>query len=111
MDSERAQELLRRERERVEQALAGLRPGDDDELSHVDQHLADGNLEQREVDAGLSEQLQGELVAIERAEARLAAGTYGVSLESGEPIPDGRLELVPWAERTAAEQGRLERGG
>ena len=37
-------------------------------------------------------------------------GTYGVSVESGEPIPDGRLEAIPWAERTAEEQSRLEAG-
>jgi RNA polymerase-binding transcription factor DksA len=31
-----------------------------------------------------------------------------VSVDSGEPIPDGRLEAVPWAERTAKEQSRLD---
>jgi DnaK suppressor protein len=54
------------------------------------------------------DRLQQELGAIERAERRIAEGTYGVSVESGEPIPDGRLEAVPWAERTAAEQARLD---
>ena len=34
------------------------------------------------------------LAALERAEERLAAGTYGLSIESGEPIPDERLEVV-----------------
>lgn len=38
------------------------------------------------------------------AEARLAAGTYGLSFESGEPIPDERLESVPTAERTVEEE-------
>jgi DnaK suppressor protein len=33
-------------------------------------------------------------------------GTYGVSIESGQPIPDARLEAIPWAERTAEEQAR-----
>jgi DnaK suppressor protein len=48
---------------------------------------------------------------VERAEKRLAEGTYGLSVESGEPIPDGRLEIIPWAERTAEEQARYERLG
>jgi DnaK suppressor protein len=48
------------------------------------------------------------LAAVVRAEQRLAAGTYGLSIESGEPIPDARLEAVPTAERTAAEQARFE---
>ncbi|MCW3068160.1 MAG: transcriptional regulator, TraR/DksA family, partial [Solirubrobacterales bacterium] len=39
------------------------------------------------------------------------AGTYGLSVESGEPIPDARLEAIPWAERTTEEQARYELGG
>ena len=54
------------------------------------------------------ERLEQELEAIARAEKRLEEGIYGLSVESGEPIPDGRLEAVPWAERTAEEQSRWE---
>ena len=50
-----------------------------------------------------------ELAAVERAEARLAAGTYGLSIESGKPIPDQRLEALPTAERTVEEQERWAR--
>jgi DnaK suppressor protein len=46
------------------------------------------------------------LAAIERAEARLAAGTYGLSIESGRPIADERLEAIPTAERTTEEEAR-----
>lgn len=53
---------------------------------------------------------RAELESVERAAQRLAAGTYGISVESGEPIPDERLEVFPTAERTAAEQERFERG-
>ena len=98
-----------RERSRVEQELASLRSDrGDGELSNVDQHPADSGSELFEVerDRSMIERLQNELSAIERAERRLADGTYGLSVESGEPIPDGRLEAVPWAERTAAEQAR-----
>ncbi len=56
------------------------------------------------------EDLRKELTAVERAEARLAEGTYGLSVESGEPIPDGRLEARPTAERTVEEQERYDRG-
>jgi DnaK suppressor protein len=49
------------------------------------------------------------MAAVERAEARLDAGTYGLSVESGEPIPDERLEALPTAERTADEQERFDR--
>jgi DnaK suppressor protein len=47
---------------------------------------------------------------VERAEARLAEGTYGLSVESREPIPDGRLEARPTAERTVEEQERYDHG-
>jgi DnaK suppressor protein len=68
-------------------------------------------IEEEQVDAALATQLRSELEAVERAEERLKDGTYGFSIESGEPIPAGRLEAVPWAERTAEEQERLEGGG
>jgi DnaK suppressor protein len=64
-----------------------------------------------ELEEGLAERLRAELEAVRRAEARLAEGTYGISIESGEPIPDERLRTVPWAERTAEEQARFEAGG
>lgn len=110
MDPERAQELLRRERQRIERALAELAERQDSELSTLDQHLADqgSELYADEFAAGLRRQLTEELAAVERAEARLAAGTYGFSIESGEPIPDERLEAVPTAERTTEEQARFE---
>jgi DnaK suppressor protein len=114
MDSDHARQLLQRERERINAELASLRSGGngDDELSRIDQHTADAGSElfENERDQSMINRLQSELVAIDRAEQRLEEGTYGVSIESGEPIPDGRLEAVPWADRTAEEQSRLEAG-
>jgi DnaK suppressor protein len=110
MDRERAQELLRRERERIESALAAQADSDDTELSTQDQHLGDDATElyDDELAEGLRERLADELAAVERAEQRLAAGTYGLSVESGDRIPDERLEAVPTAERTVEEQARLD---
>jgi DnaK suppressor protein len=112
MHEARARELLARERERIERALADVTPAEDEELSHVDQHVADEGSElfEAELDEGLADQLREELAAIERAEQRLAEGKYGLSVESGQPIPDERLEVMPWAERTVEEQERLDRG-
>jgi RNA polymerase-binding transcription factor len=111
MDSDRARELVAHERERIERTLADLRRDNDEELSHVDQHLADEGSElfEQERDQGISERLREELAAVERAEARIADGTYGISVESGEPIPDARLEAMPLAERTVDEETRLGR--
>lgn len=109
MTPERARELLAAERLRIERALADLQErGGAGESSTVDDTGEQAtDLYERELEQGLREQVQRELEALERAEARLAAGTYGLSVESGEPIPDERLEAFPLAERTVAEERRL----
>ncbi|HYY32134.1 MAG TPA: hypothetical protein VE693_00925 [Gaiellaceae bacterium] len=107
MDPERARELLAAERGRVERALAQLRHADSGEVEDIgDPGNFGSELYQDELDAGLADELRGRLRAVERAEARLAAGTYGLSVESGKPIPDERLEAVPTAERLVEEERR-----
>ena len=113
MEPERARHLLERERERVLRELGELRAetrDDDAELSVVDQHPADVGTElfEEERDQSLITRLEHDLEAIERAFKRLEQGTYGRSVESGAPIPEARLEAVPWADRTVEEQARLE---
>lgn len=110
MEEGRAREILASERSRIEAALAELRPVDSEELSDLDQHPADTGTElfEQERDEGLADRLREELAAVDRAERRLEDGSYGLSVESGEPIPDARLEIVPTAERTAEEQSRFE---
>jgi DnaK suppressor protein len=107
MDPDRARELLASERSRIEGLLA--RRGREDTSEPADEedpgNLA-SELYQDELDEGLAEDLRDELAAVERAEARLAAGTYGLSIESGKPIPDERLEALPTAERTVDEESR-----
>jgi DnaK suppressor protein len=105
MDPERARELLRAEREQIERELASLKregPQESDERVEPGEQNSEA-LYQDEFDAGRIEDLKTRLAAVERAEARLEAGTYGVSLKSGKPIPDERLEVQPTAEVTVEE--------
>lgn len=112
MDTEHARELLARERARIERALEDLAPNEnDDESDPSESSDAGRELLDAELGEGLLEGLQEELNAVERAERRLADGTYGISVDSGAPIPDGRLEAIPWAERTAEEQARYDAAG
>jgi DnaK suppressor protein len=111
MDSERARELLSRERARIQEAMAAL---DNDGPLEGDDRREPGDegsqdLYQDEFDQGRREDLRAELTRLERAEERLAAGKYGLSVESGEPIPDARLEALPTAERTIEEEQRYRR--
>ena len=106
VDPARARQLLAAERERIERELAGLVHPDEGAAAEADEFDAGDlarELLQDELDEGRREDLQEQLAAIERAEQRLAAGTYGLSVQSGEPIPDERLEAVPTAELTVAE--------
>jgi DnaK suppressor protein len=109
VDRERARELLQRERLRIERALAALdREGslEGTELREPGD-LDTEDLYQDEFDEGHRRELQSDLAALERAETRLKDGTYGLSVESGKPIPDGRLEALPTAERTVEEEDRF----
>jgi len=107
VEHERARELLQAERRRIERALARLRPaGDAEEADEYDPANLAADLYQDELDAGLADDLHAQLEAVERAERRLAEGTYGLSIESGDPIPDARLEAHPTAELTVEEERR-----
>jgi RNA polymerase-binding transcription factor len=109
MDYARARDLLARERERIERSLADLDRSGTDRNEPRDASDDATELFEDELDEGIAERLREELEAVARAEQRLADGKYGLSIESGQAIPDGRLEAIPWAERTADEQERYER--
>ena len=120
-DQELDQQFVDSQREK----LVGLR----DELVRIREGMADderdlaetegettldsGDLSQdmftREMDASIGEQVERRLGEVDRALEKIAEGTYGLSDDSGEPIPKGRLEAVPEALRTIEEQRRLER--
>jgi DnaK suppressor protein len=112
MDKARARALLDEERRRLDElsravsrdhddAVAGSSP--EDPADGADRRLAEETTE------ALGERLRDRWDALERAEARLAAGTYGASVLSGRPIPDERLEAFPLAELTVDEAAERDR--
>jgi DnaK suppressor protein len=106
MDPGRAHELLARERARIEDAIAAVeREGPQEASSRLEPgDEGSEDLYRDEFNQGRLEDLQRELAAVRRAEERLSAGTYGLSIASGQPIPDERLEAVPTAENTVEEE-------
>lgn len=106
MKPERARELLTRERRQIEREIAAIEgegPEEGDERVEPGDFDSE-NLYQDELDAGRLQDLRRKLANVDRAEVRLGAGTYGVSIQSGKPIPDERLEAFPTAELTVEEQ-------
>ena len=109
MEDAKAEELLSAERSRVERLLKDL-----DAAGAADRDAANQSgdmydsaepLTTEGTDESIRAELEERLAAIGRAEQRLAAGTYGVSVRSGQPIPDDRLEADPAAELTVEEAG------
>ena len=107
MEAARARSLLEAERAQVQSLLAELAStgyevrdaeGDTgDESDSAEPLAAEG------VDDAVVAGLRDRLAAIERAEKRLADGQFGISVRSGAPIPDERLEVMPTAELTVEE--------
>jgi DnaK suppressor protein len=114
VDEARARELIAAERERIEASLRDLtgEVTDDTDLENQQTGEADSGsqLASEMVDDALIANLRARLDAVARAEERIEAGTYGRSIESGDPIPDDRLEAEPLAELTIEEQRRAEAG-
>ena len=107
MDNETARALIEAEKARVQQLL-----GETDTDAESDRETANEEFPYDEpaetltseqgADA-VAEGLRERLAALQRAEQRLEEGTYGISIRSGEKIPDDRLEADPAAELTADE--------
>lgn len=54
-------------------------------------------------DDSVAASIRDRLAALGRAEERLTTGGFGLSVRSGRPIPDERLEADPAAELTVDE--------
>lgn len=74
----------------------------EDDAQKLDMLEREGNLVARDVER---------LARVERALAKIAEGTYGLSDVSGERIPRDRLDVMPEAINTLSEQEALERIG
>jgi DnaK suppressor protein len=110
MDQAQARALLDGERARLQRLLQAeatepqaAELGDGDEVDDADRRNAE------ETGMAVDQLLRARWAALGRAEARLAAGSYGRSVRSGLLIPDERLEADPLAELTVEEAAAAER--
>ena len=79
--------------------------------SSADNHLADTASETyvRELDEGIEDDAREQLREVEEALARIDAGTYGDCSVCGKPIPEERLEAVPWTTLCIEDARKLAR--
>jgi DnaK suppressor protein len=107
MEHVKAKQLLDEERLRVENLLGQMDEvgGDDRTAANQSGDMFDSAepLTREGTDDSIRTALRERLAAIDRAERRLMDGTYGVSVRSGRPIPDDRLEADPAVELTVEE--------
>jgi DnaK suppressor protein len=107
METSRARELLNADKARTLASLDDARSRGADDRAAAGEQGGMFDAAEPLVDQGLDDSivaaLRQHLDAIDRAERRLDAGTYGRSIRSGAPIPDARLEADPTAELTAEE--------
>jgi RNA polymerase-binding transcription factor DksA len=106
-EMERFRIRLEQEYTRLREQLATLEQQlDFNETGDVPSDPADAAtvlLDQEEL-LGQTVQLQAIAVQIEKALARIAEGTYGMSEVSGKPIPIERLEALPYASTLVDEE-------
>ncbi|HEY1990435.1 MAG TPA: hypothetical protein VGG43_13280 [Acidimicrobiales bacterium] len=107
MDNETARTLIDAEKARVRGLLAETENDAQSDRDTANEEFPYDEpaetLTSEQGDDAVAEGLRERLAALQRAEQRLEAGTYGVSVRSGEKIPDERLEADPAAELTADE--------
>lgn len=121
IDTDRFQQILLEERERVRGAIEHLHqehPGSlEDETGELgsaggDNHLGDMATAtyDREMDYTLEDNAEAMLKAINSALGRIDEGTYGTCTRCGRPIAEARLEALPYAELCIDCKREVERG-
>src|SRR4051794_37243428 len=92
----------------AEQLAEDMEPGD----IQFDEESGEGDTlgVERERDLLLSAQARGAVEEIDRALAKMDAGTYGICERCGNPIPKARLKALPYAALcVACKSGGLSR--
>ena len=112
---EQIKQRLEAKRAELQENIASLteahpRPVDALEASEGPQDFEDTAvdfLETQQEQAVLVNQ-QALLTEVEQALERIEQGTYGKCVDCGQPIPERRLEAIPWAVRDVKCEEKLE---
>jgi DnaK suppressor protein len=100
-------------REQLMRQMNGLAKESAQELAGYSLHMADSGTDNFDRDFALSllSSDQDAIYEIEEALKRIEKDTYGICELTGKPIPESRLEAIPWTRFTVQAQAQLEREG
>ena len=100
-------------RDQLTRQMDGLAEESAQEMAGYSLHMADSGTDNFDRDFALSllSSDQDAMYEIEEALKRIEKNTYGMCELTGKPIPQKRLEAIPWTRFTVEAQAQLEREG
>jgi DnaK suppressor protein len=106
---------LETKRDELRSSIANLTEANPTPTDPIESGLGPQDFEEVAVDFLETQQEQSILVneqalltEVERALQRISDGTYGKCVTCGQPIPEKRLEAIPWAARDIKCEEQLE---
>src|SRR5579875_18707 len=116
LDLQQIKARLEQRRAELREQIGGLdqaypKPTDPTELSEGPQDFEESAIDENEMvdERVILTNNQALLKEVEDALKRLEQGTYGICVVCGQPIPEKRLEAIPWAARCVKDEEQLER--
>ena len=115
IDLNKMRTRLETKRDELRSSIAGLTEANPTPTDPIEAGLGPQDFEEVAVDFLETQQEQSILVneqalltEVERALERISDGTYGKCVTCGQPIPEKRLEAIPWAARDIKCEEQLE---
>jgi len=112
---EQIKKRLEAKRAELQESIKGLTEAHPEPVGAIEASEGSQDFEEIAVDFLETQQEQSLLVneqalltEVERALERIEQGTYGKCVDCGQPIPERRLEAIPWAARDVKCEEKLE---
>lgn len=116
IDIQKMKERLEAKRAELKEQIAGLTEAHPAVVNSDEASEGPQDFEETAVDFLETQQEQSVLVneqalltEVEEALKRIENGTYGLCVVCGQPIPEKRLEAIPWASRCVKDEEQLEK--
>jgi DnaK suppressor protein len=115
LDTEKTRKRLEQKREELRGNIANLTEAHPQVVTPEEASEGPQDFEETAVDFLETHQEQAVevnenalLTEVEDALKRIDEGKYGVCVDCGKPIPEPRLEAIPWAARCVEDEAKLE---